>query len=97
MTTDPNTAGQRDTSRLAERPGIRDALYSIVLMFPAAGIMALVYRFPVPFSGYVSGPAGVWDAMLATIVYALAGGFVLVPVVAGIIGALVRRGGRGDC
>ncbi|MFW5950824.1 MAG: hypothetical protein ACOCVZ_01770 [Gemmatimonadota bacterium] len=76
---------------LRSRPGIRDAIYALLFMFPAAGITALVYRFPLPFGGYVRGPAGVWDAMLATIFFGLAGGFLLVPALAAGAGILLRR------
>lgn len=63
-------------------------------MFPAAAMVTLVYRFPIPFEDYVRGPAGVWEAMLATIFYGMIGGFVLVPALAGLISALLRRGDR---
>jgi hypothetical protein len=82
-----------DTARFRDRPLIRDALYTILLMFPAAALTALVYRFPVPFGGLVRGPAGVWEAILATLVYGLAGGFIVVPVVAIGLGFLLRRSG----
>ena len=90
--TEPDLETQpADTERLRDRPGIRDALYAIFFMFPAAGLMALVYRFPLPFGSYASGPAGVWDAMLATIFYGMVGGFLLVPVLAAGLGTLLRR------
>lgn len=76
---------------LRARPGIRDALYALLFMFPAAGLTALVYRFPLPFDGYARGPAGVWDAMLATFFYGLAGGFLIVPALAAGAGTLLRR------
>lgn len=59
-------------------------------MFPAAGIVALVFRFPLPFGGIARGPAGVWDAMLATIFFGLVGGFLIVPLAAAGLGALLR-------
>jgi hypothetical protein len=76
---------------LHSRPGIRDALYAGLLMFPAAGIVALVYRFPLPFGGSASGPAGVWDAMMATLFFGLVGGFIIVPLAAAGLGAFMRR------
>jgi hypothetical protein len=84
-----------DATRLADRPGVRDALFGLLFMFPAAAVVALVYRFPVPFGGFVSGPAGVWSAMLATLFYGLAGGFVVVPVIAALAGRALRRMGFG--
>lgn len=86
----------RDTEspRLRDRPGIRDALYSVLFMFPAAALVAVVYRFPLPLGGTVSGPAGAWNAMLATLFYGLVGGFVVVPLLAVVMGALLRRRGH---
>lgn len=78
---------------LRDRPGIRDALYAFFFMFPAAALVALVYRFPLPLGGTVSGPAGAWNAMLATLFYGLVGGFVVVPGLAAALGALLRKRG----
>lgn len=83
-----------DSPRLRDRPGIRDALYSVLFMFPAAALVAVVYRFPLPLGGTVSGPAGAWNAMLATLFYGLVGGFVVVPLLAVVMGALLRRRGH---
>ncbi len=85
MSTEPTSPG------LDSRPGIRDALYAGLLMFPAAGVVALVYRFPLPFGGTARGPAGVWDAMLATLFFGLVGGFLIVPLAAAGFGALLRQ------
>lgn len=95
----PTTPGPEDTTgapepRFRDRPVVRDAFYALIFMFPAAALVTLVYRFRVPFDGYVAGPSGVWDAILATLVYGLMGGFVVVPVLAGIASALLRRGDR---
>lgn len=79
------------TPRLRDRPGIQDALYAVLFMFPAAALVAVVYRFPLPLGGTVSGPAGAWNAMLATLFYGLVGGFVVVPLLAMAMGALIRR------
>ncbi len=92
----PPAAGLHDPAdgaepRLRDRPGIRDALYAALFMFPAAALVAVVFRFPIPMAGTVSGPSGAWDAMLATIFYGLAGGFLVVPVLAAGLGALLRR------
>ena len=84
-----------DATRLGDRPDVRDALFGLLFMFPAAALVALVYRFPVPFGGYVRGPAGAWSAMLATLFYGLAGGFVVVPLVAALAGRTLRRLGFG--
>jgi hypothetical protein len=62
-----------------------------VLAFPVAGVLALLYRFPVPFAGYVSGLPGVGYAMVAVLFYGIVGGFPLLAVLGGIVGALATR------
>ncbi|MCK9495576.1 MAG: hypothetical protein M0R75_08780 [Dehalococcoidia bacterium] len=64
---------------------LRGALWTSVLTFPLAGLCALVYRFPVPFAGYVSGPDAIPGAVLGVLFYGLVGGVVLT-VGAGAIG-----------
>jgi ABC-type Fe3+ transport system permease subunit len=63
-------------------------LIAVVSSFPLAGLIALVFRFPVPFVGIVSGPSGFMSAMFAAFVYGMIGG-VLVQVVMGCIGGIV--------
>lgn len=82
----------RDT-RLRDRPAIRDVLYAIVFMFAAGALIALVHQFPVPFGGHVSGIGGAWEAIVAMLIYGLAGGFIVVPLLAAGAGALLRRRG----
>lgn len=48
---------------------------TVVMAFPVAGLLALVYRFPVPFAGYVSGFSAVGYAMGGVVIYGLLGGF----------------------
>lgn len=95
QTTDPGTAPLRDPDhpRLRDRPAIRDVLYAFVFMFLAGALVAAAFRFPVPVSGQVSGLAGVWDAVLAVLVYGLAGGFTVVPLLAAGAGARLRARG----
>ncbi len=54
---------------------LRGALWAVVLAFPLAALCALVYRFPVPFSGYESGLAAAPVALMAVVFYGLLGGF----------------------
>ena len=53
------------------------ALWSVAFAFPAAALLAAIYRFPVPFVGYVSGFGSVLSALLAVIFYGLIGGFIV--------------------
>ena len=58
-----------------------------------AAITALVFRFPVPFYKYVSGPAEVVLAFEGAIFYGLLGGFVVEAALGGLGGVLGARRG----
>jgi hypothetical protein len=68
------------------------ALLTIVMAFPVAGVLALIFRFPVPFGGYVSGVSAVGPAMGGVLLYGLMGGFPLLAVLGGLAGAILARG-----
>lgn len=53
---------------------------------PAAALVAAVYRFPVPLSGYAYGPAGAIPAAFSSLFYLLLGGVV-------VLGGLGAAGG----
>jgi hypothetical protein len=58
-----------------------------------AAFTALVFRFPVPFYAYVSGPKGIVPAFLGSLFYGTLGGFVVEAVLGGLGGiAGARRG-----
>jgi len=59
-----------------------------VSSFPLAGLIGLLFRFPVPFAGYMSGPTAFLPAMVGAFIYAILGG-VLVQVVMGVVGGLI--------
>jgi hypothetical protein len=66
------------------RSVVAGAVAAIVFCFPCAAVLALFYRFPVPFGGYAIGVDGALPAMLAVAFYGIAlGGFVLVGVLGG--------------
>ena len=73
------------------------ALAAVGLSFPVATLMALVFRFPIPFSGYASGIAAVVPAMFAVLFYGIVGGFALLGLLGGVAGAIVfhRKAGKG--
>lgn len=94
MTEQPtDSPAASDDVRLRDRPAVRDVLYAIAFMFVAGALIAVVYRFPVPFGGDVRGIGGAWEAILATLIYGLAGGFIVVPLLSAGVGALLRRRG----
>ncbi|MBB6440458.1 hypothetical protein [Phycisphaera mikurensis] len=59
------------------------AFAAIVWTFPIVALFALLYRFPIPFAGYMTGPAAVPPAMLAVLFYGALGG-VFVQLLAGL-------------
>lgn len=68
------------------RAALSGAISSIVTTIPIAGVVGLVFRFPVPFYGYMSGPSALVMGMFAAVFYGLAfGGWVVV----GSCGAVV--------
>lgn len=69
---------------------------TVLLAFPAAAMCALLYRFPIPFFGYASGPAAVPDALRATAWYLGAGGVILLAVLGGLAGVAAHAVGRPD-
>ncbi len=65
------------------------AIWSFVSAFPLAGLMALVFRFPVLFAGYLSGFEAIVPAMFAVIFYGvMMGGLIFVGALGAICGAL---------
>lgn len=64
-------------------------LLAIASTFPLTVLIAFIFRFPVPFVGYMSGPAAVIPALTGLAVYGgLLGGFILVGVAGGLAGLL---------
>jgi hypothetical protein len=71
------------------------SLTAIAATFPLASVTALVFRFPIPFGGYASGPEAVVPALYAVAFYGVLGGFVAQAVLGGIAGLIAARtGGR---
>jgi hypothetical protein len=80
------------------RAAVIGACAAIVLTFPIAALTALVYRFPIPFGGYASGPSAVPLSLAAVAFYGVAmGGFVVVGLLgfaAGVVAERVARANR---
>lgn len=66
-------------------------LWAFILIFPAAALVALVYRFPVPFRGYVGGPEAMAPAVVAVVFYGFIGGFFVVLAIGVVAGAIAYR------
>ena len=74
----------------------RGALWAVTLAFPLAAICGLLYRFPVPFAGYLSGPEAVPLALMAVVFYGILGGFPALLTAGAIGGAAAYAIGRTD-
>ncbi len=53
-----------------------------------AAIVALCFRFPIPFSGYESGPSAVLRSLFAVAFYGMLGGFVVLAALGAAAGAV---------
>lgn len=68
------------------------ACLASLFTFPLAGLIALVFRFPVPFVGYESGIDGVVPALYAVYFYGVPlGGFSVVAIIGAIAGFAVHK------
>ncbi len=76
--------------KLGAKWPVLGAITGVVATLPLIALTTLVFRFPVPFVGYVSGPAGVGPAVVGGIFYgAFFGGF----AVQALLGAAAGRAG----
>jgi hypothetical protein len=77
--------------------GVTGAFAAIALTFPIAGLTALLYRFPIPFGGYASGPEAVLLSLGAVVFYGVAmGGFVVVGLLGFAAGVVAERVARAN-
>ena len=79
-----------------KRSIITGAIAALVGMFPVAFLLALVWRFPIPFSAYESGLGGAVRSLLAVVFYGALGGFVLVPGLGAAAGAFAFQLSKGN-
>jgi hypothetical protein len=78
-----------ESMRPSDNPGIAGIAgiaWAILGAFPAAAVVALCYRFPIPFHGYRGGPAAVLPSLFAVAFYGLAGGFALLALIGAAAG-----------
>ena len=64
---------------------------SIGLTFPAAALIGLIWRFPVPLVGYTEGVEALVLAPQAVVFYLIFGGIVAVPLVSFVATVVVSR------
>ena len=71
-------------------------LSSLLFTFPAVAILALAFRFPIPFAGYASGVSAVLPALAAALFYGLCGGVIVQAAMGFIAGIAAWRRNRDD-
>lgn len=70
----------------------KGALMGVVATIPLAIVCALLFRFPVPFAGYLSGPRAILPVLIAVFFYGvLFGGFVVQALLGGVGGLLAEH------
>jgi hypothetical protein len=67
------------------------ATVAIAASFPLAALVALVFRFPIPFGSYMSGPDAVVPALFAAGFYLFLGGFAVQAALGAVAGGLAAR------
>jgi hypothetical protein len=79
------------------RPAILwGALSAMILPVPLAALCAIVYRFPVPFGGYVSGIFMVPYVVMGAFFYGMLGGFPLLGAAGALGGWLAYQSAEHD-
>ena len=75
----------------------KGAVYGVVGTLPLVAVTALVFRFPVPFVGYMSGPGAIMPTLLGALFYGVFfGGFAVQALLGGAGGLVGARRGRPD-
>jgi hypothetical protein len=68
------------------------AVAAIIGAFPVSAFCALMYRFPIPFAGYESGPGAAMRSLVAILLYGIGmGGFIVLAVLGAGLGAIASR------
>jgi Na+/phosphate symporter len=69
---------------------LHGAFWCVLFAFPGAVLLVSVWRFPIPFAGYRSGPGYVVEALFAAGFYIIIGGFVVLGVLGAFAGLVAR-------
>ena len=78
------------------RSVVTGAITAFVAMFPAAFLLALLWKFPIPFGGYATGLEGSVLTPIAVVFYGVLGGFAVVPGLGAVAGVFAFRMAKGD-
>ena len=71
-------------------------LLSCLLAFPIAAIIGLVFRFPIPLGGYLSGVDAIVPSMFAVLFYSFFGLLPAVFLCGVVAGAFIPKGRSGS-
>jgi hypothetical protein len=66
-------------------------LSAIVGSFLVAPLLALVYQFPIPFSGMESGPGAAVKSLFAVAFFGVLGGFVVLAILGAVAGVVASK------
>jgi hypothetical protein len=80
----------------ASSSALRGACWAVVFALPIAVLCALIFRFPVPFAGYMSGPSAIKGVIIAVFFYGILGGFPLLVAVGALGGYAAYRVAQPD-
>lgn len=69
---------------------LHGAFWCVLFAFPGAVLLVSVWRFPIPFAGYRSGPGHAGHALFAAGFYIIIGGFVVLGALGAIAGLITR-------
>ncbi len=79
-------------SKAALKRSIETAVISaFVSIFPIAFVLALLWRFPVPFSGYENGVDGAVHSIGGVLFYGIIGGFIVLAALGYLGGFLASK------
>jgi len=74
---------------MKNKDGLKGAIAALLASLPIAVVFAVIYRFPIPFVGYVHGIENIRTVPIAWIFYNLFGGFIVLLGGGAIIGTIV--------
>ena len=83
------TSPETDDRRFSPGLVLLGAGCSILFAIPLASVTAAMFRFPVPFAGYLSGVDAVVPAAFAALFYICLGGFLVLGAAGIVMGILV--------
>ena len=69
----------------------KGAIVGVIATIPLVELCAILFRFPVPFGGYMSGPGAVFPVLLSIFMYGVIFGGFLVQAFLGGIGGFVAE------